>query len=240
MAAKARPEFTAYVKAHHIKGGEKQGRAGQLGACPFSHRVLLLLEEKGVTYNLEFINLDKKPEWCVRRPRQRCDRPTAPHPQPPPRSPSCRLLEANPAGTVPGLKDNETGRYISDSDNISDYLEDKYAPGSGLERPPLGHLADVPHPGAALWPRFMDFLTGKGDRAALEAQLREVEDTVGDKSPYVGGKTVNDWDFAADYPHLKAYLARWSGRASWRNTASWDEESIVEELRAKVDQRQEK
>jgi len=56
-------EFTAYVKAHIIKDGETHGHKGQLGACPFSLRVLLLLEEKGCTYEIEYINLDKKPEW---------------------------------------------------------------------------------------------------------------------------------------------------------------------------------
>lgn len=57
------PEFVAYVKAHTIKDGAKEGHKGQLGACPFSHRVLLLLEEKEIPYELEFINLSDKPKW---------------------------------------------------------------------------------------------------------------------------------------------------------------------------------
>jgi hypothetical protein len=56
-------EFIAYVKAHLIKDGTEEGRKGQLGACPFSHRVLLALEEKELPYQIEYINLDNKPEW---------------------------------------------------------------------------------------------------------------------------------------------------------------------------------
>lgn len=56
-------EFIAYVKAHHIKDGKEEGHEGQLGACPFSHRVLLVLEEKSIPYEIDYINLDNKPEW---------------------------------------------------------------------------------------------------------------------------------------------------------------------------------
>jgi hypothetical protein len=56
-------EFIAYVKAHLIKDGREEGHKGQLGACPFSHRVLLALEEKGILYEIEYINLDNKPDW---------------------------------------------------------------------------------------------------------------------------------------------------------------------------------
>jgi hypothetical protein len=55
--------FKVFVKAHTIKDGETEGQKGQLGACPFSHRVLLVLEEKEIPYELEFINLNNKPEW---------------------------------------------------------------------------------------------------------------------------------------------------------------------------------
>jgi hypothetical protein len=56
-------EFTVYVKAHLIKDGTAAGTKGQLGACPFSHRALLVLEEKGIPYDIEYINLDQKPDW---------------------------------------------------------------------------------------------------------------------------------------------------------------------------------
>lgn len=115
------------------------------------------------------------------------------------------MNKVNPQGTVPILKDNDTDAYIIDSDTISDYLEEKYAPGSDVEKKVLGKLVDCPQPGANVWPRFMDFLSGSGDKGAVEAELRQVEDVVGDKSPYVGGRDVNAWDVALA-PRL--YLAR--------------------------------
>lgn len=42
------------------------------------------------------------------------------------------------------------------------------------------------------------------------------------------------WDWADELPNLKAYLHRWTGRASWRNTASWDDDSIAADLRRKM------
>lgn len=136
-------EFVAYVKAHAIKDGVKEGHKGQLGACPFSHRVLLLLEEKEIPYELEFVNLSDKPKWYVssfgsngsvlnlsRVLVSRLD----------------RLLDVTPDGTVPVLKDCKTGDYIVDSDVISDYLEQKYGPASPITRRPLGKVVDCPQP----------------------------------------------------------------------------------------------
>jgi glutathione S-transferase len=107
----------------------------------------------------------------------------------------------------------------------------------------------------------MDLITTGGGREALEAQLKQVNGAVGNAHPYVGGQEPNawdvalaprlylarvgcralkDWDFAQDYDNVKTYLHRWMGRQAWRNMASWDDESIVEELKAKVAKVQEK
>jgi hypothetical protein len=45
---------------------------------------------------------------------------------------------------------------------------------------------------------------------------------------------LQKWDFCDSFSNVKSYLHRMVGRASWRNTASWDEESIVEDLEAKL------
>ena len=95
----------------------------------------------------------------------------------------------------------------------------------------------------------------------MQAELKQVNVAVGDSQPYVGGKEPNawdvalaprlylarigclhlsDWDLTQEYPNVKTYLHRWTGRASWRNTASWDEESIVEDLKAFVAEKTEK
>ena len=45
------------------------------------------------------------------------------------------------------------------------------------------------------------------------------------------------WDWAADeFPTLLAYLHRMTGRPSWRNTASYDDESLAADLGAKLRQ----
>ena len=56
-------EFVAYVKAHSIKEGAQMGKHGKLGACPYSLRVLLALEEKGIPYEIEYVDLENKPDW---------------------------------------------------------------------------------------------------------------------------------------------------------------------------------
>lgn len=108
--------------------------------------------------------------------------------------------------------------------------------------------------GANLAARFKDFYRGDdpGARAALEEDLRQVEAAVPNEHPYCGGKDVNshdlliapllylarvgcthlkDWDFVDDFPNIKAYLHRMTGRRSWRNAASWDEESILQDIK---------
>jgi hypothetical protein len=49
-----------FVKGHTVK---EEGHQGQLGACPFSARGLLALEEKAIPYSINYIDLDHKPDW---------------------------------------------------------------------------------------------------------------------------------------------------------------------------------
>lgn len=43
------------------------------------------------------------------------------------------------------------------------------------------------------------------------------------------------WDFAVEeFPDVRDWLHRMTGRPAWRNTASWNDESIAAELRAKA------
>jgi glutathione S-transferase len=110
--------------------------------------------------------------------------------------------------------------------------------------------------GENVWSSFMEYLADSAkDRQQLNKELNALENSVGDSMPYVGGKnpcawdaaiaprvylarigckTLTQWDFAEEFPNIKAYLHRWMGRSSWRNTASWDEESIADDLRPKM------
>eukprot|EP00270_Netrium_digitus_P007969 TRINITY_DN2350_c0_g1_i1.p1 TRINITY_DN2350_c0_g1~~TRINITY_DN2350_c0_g1_i1.p1 ORF type:complete len:320 (-),score=53.34 TRINITY_DN2350_c0_g1_i1:214-1113(-) len=73
------------------------GQPDKLGDCPFSQRVLLTLEEKGVPYELKLVDTANKPQW---------------------------FLDANPEGKVPVLK--HEGKWVADSDVITQLLEEVY------------------------------------------------------------------------------------------------------------------
>ena len=45
----------------YVKGSPEKG---ELGDCPFSHRTMLTLEEKGIPYNKLLIDELAMPEWC--------------------------------------------------------------------------------------------------------------------------------------------------------------------------------
>ncbi|MDG3085733.1 glutathione S-transferase family protein [Vibrio hannami] len=68
--------------------------------CPFVQRVMGALEMKEVPYEIEYIELNNKPQW---------------------------FLDISPNGQVPVLiTENKTALYESDA--IVEYLDDKYAP----------------------------------------------------------------------------------------------------------------
>ncbi|CAM6036518.1 unnamed protein product [Sphagnum compactum] len=73
------------------------GEPDRLGDCPFSQRVLLTLEEKGIPYNAKYVDTANKPDW---------------------------FLEANPEGKVPVIK--HEGKWVADSDVITKILEETY------------------------------------------------------------------------------------------------------------------
>lgn len=99
MAAVASQPVEVLVKA---AAGEPQ----KIGDCPFSQRVLLTLEEKGIPYDAKYIDTANKPDW---------------------------FLEINPEGKVPVIK--HEGKWIADSDVITQILEEKF-PEPVLQTPP--------------------------------------------------------------------------------------------------------
>ncbi|CAA7013585.1 unnamed protein product [Microthlaspi erraticum] len=82
------------------------GAPHEFGDCPFSHRVVLTLEEKSVPYKMHLIDVSHKPQW---------------------------FLDISPQGKVPVLKID--GKWVPDSDVIVDILEEKY-PEPPLKTPP--------------------------------------------------------------------------------------------------------
>ncbi|GJS97014.1 dehydroascorbate reductase 2 [Tanacetum coccineum] len=75
--------------------------------CPFCQSVLLVLEEKNILYDREFIDLRKKPKW---------------------------FFKVNPHGILPLIKFSD-GRYVSNSDVILRMIEEMY-PDRPLVAPP--------------------------------------------------------------------------------------------------------
>ncbi|XP_073525586.1 uncharacterized protein [Phyllobates terribilis] len=69
----------------------------KLGDCPFCHRVLLTLEEKGLPYDMKLVDFANKPEW---------------------------FLKINPDGKVPVMKLDE--EWVADSDILTSFLEANY------------------------------------------------------------------------------------------------------------------
>ena len=75
--------------------------------CPFVQRVTALLEAKGVPYDIEYIDLDAKPDW---------------------------FLEAAPNGQVPILFIDD-GRVLFESDAICEYIDEVTSPALYPEDP---------------------------------------------------------------------------------------------------------
>lgn len=189
------------------------------------------MEEKEIPYELEYVNLDKKPDW----------------------------LNDVSNGKVPVIKDLNTGMFIADSSTIVDYLEEKFGPEAEITKKHLGKMDDCPQPGRQVMSAFFDYMGDENKRGDFEACLKEIEGTINNQNPFVAGKDVcaydmmmapmlyiarvgckkfKNWDFADDYPEIKSYLHRMTGRPSWRNAISWDEESIVEDLSHKLEEQE--
>lgn len=185
---------------------------GKLGDCPFCHRALLALEEKNVPYTTTLIDFDNKPQW---------------------------LLDVNPAGSVPVMKELETGEWIVDSGVIVDYLEKTFP------QPPLGTVDSSPQIGLDVLPKMRDFIKSSPEEAAakeadLVACLKGLNDHLAAKGPFIGGAApcatdcavmprlyhmqvatayFRGWEMPAELTALKSYMDAFMARDSWRNTA---------------------
>lgn len=129
-------------------------------AGPFCHRALLTLEEKHIPYKKTYIDFSNKPQW---------------------------LLDVNPAGSVPVMKDLATGEWTVDSGVIADMLEQRFPEVS------LGTVEGSPQVGGAIFGAFRDFAKAEGpeDSAAKEAALvqalEELDTYLQKHGPYIGG-----------------------------------------------------
>lgn len=79
-----------------------------------------------------------------------------------------RLLEVNPAGSVPVVKDRETGEWFTDSAKFVDYLEDKQP------APALGKTPDVPEIGSQVFPKFVAAIKAAPEDKSVLQPVEEV------------------------------------------------------------------
>ena len=167
-------------------------------------------------YTRTYVDLDNKPQW---------------------------LLDINPDGTVPILKDLATGDWAVGSDVVSDLMETEFP------EPSVGTVAGSPDVAGSLLGSFKGFLNAEGDNNSndskeKEAKLREVLselDAFLEGKEYIGGdhvcqtdflvmprlyhmkvacKEFRGWEMAeGEYENVKAYMDRFMARDSWKNTA---------------------
>lgn len=191
-----------------VKGDPEQK---VLGDCPFCHRVLLTLEEKGLSYEKGYIDFANKPEW---------------------------LLEVNPEGSVPVMKDGE--KWVVDSGTICDYLEEKYP------TPTVAADAEGNEAIGGVFKGFREFLFNKEEsdekekEAALIAELKKVDSLLANRGgPFLGGESLNaadaallprlyhmrtalgeykKWTIPDSLPNLLSYIAEAEKRPSWKKT----------------------
>lgn len=183
-----------------------------LADCPFSHRALLCIEEKKVPYTRTYVDLDNKPQW---------------------------LLDVNPAGTVPVLKELATGEYTVGSDVVSDLLE------ATFPNPSVGTVDGSPQVAGSLLGAFKGFLNAEGEEetknkeAELVKVLEELNTFLTHTNPYIGGATpcqtdflvmprlyhmkiacmhFRGWEMPASLTAVAKYMDDFMSRESWKNT----------------------
>lgn len=159
------------------------GHPDTLGDCPFSQRVLLTLEEKKVPYQMKLIDVSNKPDW---------------------------FLKINPEGKVPVYNGGD-GKWIADSDVITQVIEEKY-PTPSLVTPP--EYASV---GSKIFSTFVTFLKSKdasdGSEKALVDELQALEEHLKAHGPYINGANISavDLSLAPKLYHLQVALEHFKG-----------------------------
>ncbi|XP_052155255.1 probable glutathione S-transferase DHAR1, cytosolic [Oryza glaberrima] len=159
------------------------GHPDTLGDCPFSQRVLLTLEEKKVPYEMKLIDVQNKPDW---------------------------FLKISPEGKVPVFNGGD-GKWIPDSDVITQVIEEKY-PTPSLVTPP--EYASV---GSKIFSCFITFLKSKdpndGSEKALLTELQALEEHLKAHGPFINGQNISaaDLSLAPKLYHLQVALEHFKG-----------------------------
>lgn len=205
----ASPVMTAYVK------GDPD--TNTLGDCPFCHRVLLTVEEKGIPHDRQYISFDNKPAW---------------------------LFDVNPSGTVPVIKHDE--QWVPDSGKIVEYLEEKFPEppmAAPAEMSEVGQNVFSAFRGFLL-PGDADPAEME---AKWIAELTALEEVLSKGGPFLGGDRLNSldamtlprlyhattalkhfkgWTLPENLKAVPLYIEEAKKRDSWKKT-DYGEEMII-------------
>ena len=142
--------------------------------CPFVQRVTALLEAKKIPYEIEFINLNNKPQW---------------------------FLDIAPNGQVPVLI-TESGIPLFESDAIVEYLDEIYAPIEKQITPEERAIDRAWSYQAVKHYLVQCSAMRSGDQETLAQRteklgkaFEKVEKQLGDE-PYFKGKTISNVDIS--------------------------------------------
>lgn len=224
MAGKER--FEVAVKGLP-KDGAKSSFEGKLGDCPFTHRVLLTLEEKQIPYVKHYVNTHDKPEW---------------------------LSEAHPEKKVPAVKDLNSNKWIADSAAIVDYIEDEIPEPPLGKTGDSKNVGEGLFPAFVSYLQSFDKAEEKEKRSYLRTKLQEIDTFLQSHKPYIHGKSVGpndlelapklhhvqlvtkqfkDWDVYTAFPAIGEYAGAMQNRQSWKNT-KYEDGLVIQEWGDKV------
>lgn len=173
-----------------------------LGDCPFCHRVLLTLANKGIPFDLEYVDLSApRPQW---------------------------LLDVS-GGKVPVMKIPSEGNLVMpDSDKIVVYLEEKYPDPSMKTNAPEGTGSKL----FPAFRQYLQSTPEEQEqkKIALLEELKAINDYLAapGKGPLFGGKTMDATDAAfapklyhclVALPHYKGFELPQDMTALWRYMA---------------------
>lgn len=171
--------------------------------CPFVQRVTALLERKGATYDIEYIDLSNKPDW---------------------------FLEASPNGQVPILIIDD-GRVLFESDAIVEYIDEVVGepifsrdPVKKAQERAWSYLASKHYLGQCSTQRSADEATLAERSEKLSTAFAKIRTQLGD-DPFIGGERLgmvdlawttllhrteiierrSGYDFLSDSPRVKAW-----------------------------------
>ncbi|BDA49848.1 Glutathione S-transferase DHAR2 [Coccomyxa sp. Obi] len=204
VSSKGKPLYDLYVKGSPEKG--------ELGDCPFSHRTMLTLEEKGIPYNKLLLDELNMPEWIAE--------------------------VTDGKKQIPFATELESGKWLHDSDMMVPYLEDKF-PQRKLGKPDeLPQVGSNLFPAFMEYVKTTDKADEDAKREALIEELKKIDaDLKKSEGPYVGGQDVNavdlklgpqlkhviigskaQWELPKELTAVHAFMEAIQKRESWKNT----------------------